>query len=151
VEFTAFKPDQVKMELKMKELMPYKDRKEKFTCCDPIGFLGWPLCSCCEKEKTFDAEGNEQVNNATDFQEELGLGISLYFKMTSFLGWMFALFTILSMPVYVLFAMVQSNDPINERNRNYLSNITLGLGSMGEAANSCITLPSITKIRAEGY
>jgi len=135
------------MEIKMKELMPYKDRKERFKCCDPTGFLGWPLCSCCGK-KTFDSQGNEK---ATDFQKEMGLGISLYFKMTSFLGWMFALFTILSMPVYVLFAMVQSNDPINERNRNYLSNITLGLGSMGEAANSCITLPSITKIRAEGY
>jgi len=63
--------------------------------------------------------------------------------MTSFLGWMFALFTILSIPAYVLFSMVRSNDDLDGAQRNYLSNVNLGLGSMGEAANSCVTLPSI--------
>jgi len=63
----------------MKELMPYIDREDKFRCCEPIGFLGWPLSKCCDNSENQDEDEDNNISHVSKFQQELGIGISLYF------------------------------------------------------------------------
>lgn len=66
-------------------------------CCDEIGCLGWPwlpsVFKCC----------NSWDKGVPVVEKELGLGIALYFRLTSFLAFMFSVFTLISVPVYILY------------------------------------------------
>jgi hypothetical protein len=80
--------DVTKMKDRLNELMVRKETEngfEKFKCCSQIGLLGQP-----------DDDPNS-------FDNEVGIGITFYFKLTSYLAIMFAVFTVLSIPVFILF------------------------------------------------
>jgi hypothetical protein len=66
-------------------------------CCTKIGLLGMPWSACCKKDENLD-------DVIPVFEKELGLGMTLYFRLTSFLALMFLVFTIVSLPVYILYA-----------------------------------------------
>lgn len=57
---------------------------EEFPICTEIGALG----SVSDHKNAFD--------------KELGIGITVYFKMLRFLGLMFTLFTALSIPTFII-------------------------------------------------
>jgi len=104
---------------------------EKFSICAPIGLLG------------------QSDDDPNSIDNELGIGINFYFKLTSYLGIIFAIFTVISLPVYILYAKGRSNDITDGGNRNFLSNLTLG--NIGEAGTSCLVLPSVNEIMSPKF
>jgi hypothetical protein len=60
---------------------------EEFPICTEIGALG---------------SVSDHIKNPNAFDKELGIGIAVYFKMLRFLGLMFALFTALSIPTFII-------------------------------------------------
>jgi hypothetical protein len=77
------------------------------------------------------------------FDDELGVGVTFYFKLTSFLSIMFAIFTVISIPVYVLLFKA-SYYSSSDMPSNSLSALTLGI--VGEKGEACTILPSINDI-----
>ena len=57
-------------------------------------------CSSINRLGTFTSD--EKPN---DFVAELGEGVTLYFKLLRYLGSMFLLFTLLSVPSFIIFGM----------------------------------------------
>jgi len=66
---------------------------KKFSICTRIGCLGKP-----------HTEGNNS------FDDEVGIGITLYFKLTSYLSILFAIFTVISLPVFYLYEKGRDSD-----------------------------------------
>jgi hypothetical protein len=85
--------------------MPYtKDKLERkyipFLVSTPITNLGHDYCK--------DSDGNDKevkcevCKDENSFDRELGVGVTLYFKILKQLGIMFVLFTFLSIPSFIL-------------------------------------------------
>ena len=115
-----------KMEFEKNMRHPRKNiegKYEPFTACDNTGHLGF------------------WTESSATFAEEMGPGISIYFKMNKFLGCMFFLFTLMSIPTYIICAQNQSNfteikeDPF----------VLFGVGHLGIEQTVCAHMDLPTK------
>ncbi len=83
---------------------------------------GWFFCNKSKEDK--------QVT------EGLGLGISVYFKQVKSLTLLFLVFTLISIPAYVLFYFGGSQDPNWSEPKILFSTFTIG--NLGESSSQCI-------------
>ena len=88
---------------------------------NPFGF---------KMEPSINIDVDDGDDNKLDhhFDKELGIGVSLYFKMLRYLGWMFLLFAILSIPTFY-FCFIQ--DSKNSQGGIGGTFFKLGLGNIG--------------------
>jgi hypothetical protein len=115
-----------------------------FGICTDIGKLGEPsgfdtinktlkLKDRLENPLGFEIKSsilNIDDTNKLDhhFDKELGIGVTLYFKMLRYLGWMFLIFAILSIPTFY-FCSIQ--DIKNSQGGIGGTFFKLGLGNIG--------------------
>jgi len=103
---------------------------EKFPACGTS--TGWFInCFCCSRVC---------CSRQSDIEQELGVGVSIYFKQLKNMIVMLYLFTLLSLPAYALFWSGKTlNNPIKQAEKsmsfpNFVA--TISLANVGDATKN---------------
>lgn len=122
---------------------PHTAHKHKrLPLCRPTGWLcctkvDYGCCKSCrkeepEEEKPTDGEQKAVVKDTNDV-----LGVNMYFRLLKSLTLLFFVFTLINIPMYILFFHGTNTDAIKD-SKSFFA--TLTLGNLGQSNQKCATV-----------